>query len=90
MTRTVTNRGLRGRGRPHKYLVDPIEVDEAPDLYRIEDGVLVDDTERPEKNRAYDEFTRYWQRSKEDLRAEEAGWAARCGPVTIIQKGCNT
>lgn len=85
-TRVVTRRGLR----PHKYLADPLVVDEAPDCYSIEEGVLVEPIERPNTRKAYDEFTRYWPRTSEDLRAEEATWAAKSGPCVIIQQGRKT
>lgn len=101
-TRTVTRRGLKDRTRgarnyqsgpdtlkrAHKYLADPIEVlTEAPDdTYCIEEGVPVDDTERPNSRKAYDAWTRFWPRTSEDLRAEEASWAAKSGPCVIKQK----
>jgi hypothetical protein len=77
--------------RPHKYLADPIDVaSEAPVDYRVEDGVLVDITERPTARKAYDDWTRYWQPSPEDRKAEEAAWAAKSGPCVIINPGRKT
>lgn len=96
--RTVVNRGLKDRARPtvsdpaalkrpHKYLADPLVVDEAPIDYVIEEGVLVDRTERPNQRKAYDEFTRFWPRTSDEYRIEEAAWAAKSGPCVIIKPG---
>jgi hypothetical protein len=72
--------------RPHLYLADPLDVsDEAG--YRIEEGVILDVEDRPTARRAYGEFTRYWQPSKEDRLAEEARWAALSGPCITIKEG---
>lgn len=72
--------------RNHKYLADPLETaDEAG--YTIEDGVVLDFDSKPNARKAWDEWTRYWRPSAEDLRAEEAAWAARSGPVIIKQEG---
>lgn len=69
----------------HKYLTAaPVHDDEAG--YTIEDGVVVDATERPTRRKVYDEWTRYWSPSREDRLAEEAAWAARSGPVIIKRK----
>lgn len=72
--------------RKHKYLTDPTTTaDESG--YRVEEGIVIDPTDDPSTCRAYDEWTRFWRRSKEDLRAEEAAWAARSGPVTVRKIG---
>ena len=70
-----------------KYLnEDPTErVDDAG--YRVEDGIVVHGEDRPTTRKAYDEFTRYWRKTKDELRAEEALWAARSGPVTVRRIG---
>lgn len=72
-----------------KYLnPNPVHPDEAG--YVIEEGVVVDDTERPTRRRAYDEFTRFWPKTSADFRAEEETWAARSGPCVIIKQGRKT
>ena len=70
----------------HKFFTDrPDHVDEAG--YTVEDGIVVDDTERPEAHKAYDYWSRAWTPSREQMRAEEAAWAARSGPCVTIKKG---
>lgn len=71
--------------RQSKYLTDPLVAgDEAG--YTVEDGIVID-TETRQNMRAYDEWTRYWRKTPAEKEAEEAAWAARSGPVTIIRKG---
>lgn len=69
-----------------RYLTgEPIHPDEAG--YVVEEGVVLDAaTDSPNTRKAYDEFTRYWRRSSEDLRAEEAAWAARSGPCVTLRE----
>ena len=68
-----------------RYLTEDLNhPDEAG--YAVEDGVVVDIDARPNARRAYDEWTRFWPRTKEDLAAEEAAWAARSGPCIIIKE----
>jgi hypothetical protein len=76
--------------RAHKYLTDPIETaDEAG--YRVEEGIVLDPCSTPaDDRRAYDEFTRYWRRTKDELRAEEESWAARSGPCVILKPARHT
>ena len=54
--------------------------------YSIEEGVVIDPDTKPNARRAYDEFTRYWRRSPQELRAEEAAWAARSGPCVTLRE----
>lgn len=50
--------------------------------YHVEDGILVDADTKP-NHQAFDYWTRYWRPTSDELRAEEAAWAARSGPVTV-------
>lgn len=75
-------------GMNHKFLTaEAIHPDEAG--YTVEDGVILDDEDgtRPNARKVYDEWTRYWPKTSEEKKAEEAAWAAKSGPVTIIRKG---
>jgi hypothetical protein len=73
----------------HKFLTDaPVHDDEAG--YTIEDGVVVESTERPNARKAYDEWTRFWPKTSADYRAEEAEWAARSGPCVTLRKASAT
>lgn len=54
--------------------------------YQIEDGVLIDATERRWSDRAYNELTRYHRPSKAEQMTEEAAWAAKSGPVTTTKE----
>lgn len=69
-----------------RYLnADPAQ---APDEagYDVVDGVVVDSTEAHRPNtRRFGEFTRWYQKTKDELAAEELAWAARSGPVRIIR-----
>lgn len=70
----------------HKFLSpDATHADEAG--YSIEDGIVVDIDSRPNARKVYDEWTRYWAKTPAEKQAEEAAWAARSGPVTIINPG---
>lgn len=67
-----------------RYLdITPTHTDEAG--YTIEEGVVIDSDSRPTARKAYDEWTRHWQPSQEDRKAEEATWAAKSGPCVIIR-----
>lgn len=71
-----------GLSRPHKYLTaEPTRTEQG---YRIEDGALVDDL--PAKVRLRDELERLHLPSGVELKAEEASWAARSGPVYTIER----
>lgn len=65
----------------HKYVQPVAPCDEAG--YSIENGVIVDETERPNARKAYDDWTRFWRKTSAELRAEEAEWASRSGPVEV-------
>ena len=70
----------------HKFFTDnPEHPDEAG--YTVEDGIVVNDEDRPETHKAFDYWSRAWTPSREQMRAEEAAWAARSGPVVIKRKG---
>lgn len=72
----------------HKFLHgEPLECsDEAG--YTVEDGIIVDDNETPEARKGYRLLARYEfdrPRTVEEIRTEEARYAARNGPVTITR-----
>lgn len=69
----------------YRHLTDDLNhSDEAG--YRIEDGVIVDVTER--KADYYTKASRYYYYpGREEKHAEELAWAARSGPVTVYTKG---
>lgn len=63
------------------FSATPFHPDEAG--YRIEDGIIQDFEPRRTARR-----TRHWTfQPQAALAAEEAAWAARSGPVHIIQPG---
>ena len=66
---------------------DPTYTAEMP--YEIDGGVNVDplDNTRPNARKAYDEWTRSWNLTPEQKKAEDEAWAARSGPVYIIKEG---
>lgn len=77
----------------HKFLHgEPLEcTDEAG--YTVEDGIIVDDNETPEARRGYRLLARYEfdrPRTAEEVRTEEARYAARNGPVTVTKVGNNS
>jgi hypothetical protein len=81
------------RQQHHLYLHgEPLEVsDEAG--YRVEQGIIVDDNETPEARKGYRLLARYEfdrPRTAEEVRTEEARYAARNGPVTVRRIGENT
>lgn len=69
-----------------RYLnVDPTQ---APDEagYSVVEGVVIDGTEAIRPNtRRFGEFTRWHQRTRNELLSEELSWAARSGPVRVIR-----
>jgi len=90
---------MSGRGGSYggqRYMTDNLEIaatQDAPLDYEIEEGVLVDITEKrqtlTDRQTHKAEYAAWQYRSPEELRAEEARWAAQSGPVFIKRAPTN-